>query len=320
MATESAGPDFRETPIPEYRVIAEGLEFPEGPVALGDGSILVVEIQGGKLTRIWPDGAMATVAHVGGGPNGAAIGPDGCCYIANNGGHRWANTPSGPVPAGVPEGYTGGKIQRVSLGTGNVEELYTHHENGKLTSPNDLVFDQWGGFWFTDSGKNNGRSRFFGSVCYARPDGSFIKERIFPMIAPNGIGLSPSGDLLYVAETTTSRLWSFEVTGPGEVSKGRGPAPHGGKLVCNVGGYRLLDSLAVDIDGHIHVATLMDAGIARISPDGTRVVHTRFPDTYTTNLCFGGRDMATAYVTLTQSGRLVSFEPGVSGLPLNFAR
>src|SRR5271156_1500662 len=252
MSAACVEPKFRQAPTPPYLVIAEGLEFPEGPVGLGDGSWLVVEIKGGTLKKIRPGGEVTTIADVGCGPNGAAIGPDGNCYITNNGGHRWANTPAGPVPAGVPENYTGGKIQRVSLQTGRVEDLYTHHENGQLTSPNDLVFDRWGGFWFTDSGKNSGRSRFFGSVCYAKPDGSFIKERIFPMIAPNGIGLSPLGDLLYVAETTTSRLWSFEVTGPGEVSKGHGPAPHGGKLVCNVGGYRLLDSLAVDIDGYIH--------------------------------------------------------------------
>src|SRR5579862_5730249 len=71
------------------RTIASGLEFPEGPVALADGSVLVVEIAGGRLTRVRPDGALKTVARLGGGPNGAALGPDGHCYVCNNGGFSW---------------------------------------------------------------------------------------------------------------------------------------------------------------------------------------------------------------------------------------
>ena len=61
----------------KLREIATGLRFPEGPVALADGSVLVVEIEAARLTRIAPDGAKTTIAQHTGGPNGAAIGPDG---------------------------------------------------------------------------------------------------------------------------------------------------------------------------------------------------------------------------------------------------
>src|SRR2546426_4051316 len=70
----------------EMRVVTEGLHFPEGPVAMPDGSVVVVEIQSGDLTRVLPDGTKETVAHCGGGPNGAAVGPDGAFYVCNNGG------------------------------------------------------------------------------------------------------------------------------------------------------------------------------------------------------------------------------------------
>ena len=71
------------------RVMTTGLSFPEGPVALPDGSVLVVEIGAGRLTRILPGGERGVIAHVGGGPNGAALGPDGHCYVCNNGGFKW---------------------------------------------------------------------------------------------------------------------------------------------------------------------------------------------------------------------------------------
>ena len=55
------------------KVIAEDLWFPEGPVWVGDGSLLVVEIRRQTLTRVWPGGRKSVVAHLGGGPNGAAL-------------------------------------------------------------------------------------------------------------------------------------------------------------------------------------------------------------------------------------------------------
>ena len=81
--------------------VTDGLRFPEGPVAMADGSVLCVEIRRGTLTRVTPDGRKETVAQLGGGPNGAAIGPDGACYICNNG-DAWAwqegeeHLPDGP--------------------------------------------------------------------------------------------------------------------------------------------------------------------------------------------------------------------------------
>jgi gluconolactonase len=77
-----------EFPAMKIRALAEGLGFPEGPVALADGSVLLVEIFAGTLTRVRPDGTKTIVARPGGGPNGAALGPDGKCYICKNGGFR----------------------------------------------------------------------------------------------------------------------------------------------------------------------------------------------------------------------------------------
>ena len=65
------------TIAPRITEIARGLRFPEGPVAMPDGSVILVEIARETLTRVMPDGNQHVIAKLGGGPNGAAMGPDG---------------------------------------------------------------------------------------------------------------------------------------------------------------------------------------------------------------------------------------------------
>ena len=179
------------------RVVTDQLWFPEGPIALDDGSFLVVEIRRRTLTRVRQDGRVEVVAELGGGPNGAAIGPDGHCYVANNGGFRFTQRADGAwVTAGTPDDYTTGRVERVNIGTGAFDRLYDRVGDEPLRGPNDIVFDAHGGFWFTDPGKVRHRSMDRGKVCYASADGTLIREVISPIHKPNGIGLSPDGGLV----------------------------------------------------------------------------------------------------------------------------
>ena len=300
------------------REIASGLRFPEGPIALPNGDVLLVEIEGGTLTRVKPDGRTEVVARPGGGPNGAAMGPDGKVYLCNNGGFEWLPLKDGGKrPGHQPADYSGGRIERVDLNTGAVEVLYTHGPNGPLRGPNDLVFDGHGGFWFTDLGKGRHRDLDRGGVYYARADGSSIQEVIYPMMTPNGIGLSPDGKRLYVAETQTARVWAFEVEAPGVVKKLPFPAPNGGTLLAAMSSFRLFDSLAVDSGGNVCVASLFEGGITVIPPDGGPSNLVPMPDLYTTNICFGGPDLKTAFITLSVSGKLVAVDWPRPGVPLH---
>src|SRR5262249_17327122 len=119
------------------REIASGLQFPEGPIAMPDGSVLLVEIKRGTLSRVTPNGKVTGGADTGGGPNGAAIGPDGAVYVCNNGGFEWHEMAGFTVPGNQPTSYTGGSIQRVDLSSGRVETLYTACEGHPLRGPND---------------------------------------------------------------------------------------------------------------------------------------------------------------------------------------
>jgi gluconolactonase len=302
----------------ELREIATGLRFPEGPIAMPDGSVVLVEIEAGRLTRILPDGTKQTVAEPGGGPNGAAIGPDGKCYVCNNGGFNWHDADGLLRPVSQADDYSGGRIERIDLDTGAVEVLYTHCGENRLNGPNDIVFDGDGGFWFTDLGKARARDMDRGAVYYARTDGSLIVEVAFPLVTPNGIGLSPDGKILYVAETETSRLWRYEVLGPGKLSRAQWPNTNGGILVAGMAGYQRFDSLALDCAGNICVGTLIEGGVTVISPDGQSVEHIAVPDPYCTNICFGGTDLKTAFLTLSAYGTLVAMDWPRPGLPLHF--
>jgi gluconolactonase len=296
------------------RILATGLEFPEGPVWLEDGSVLVAEIRGRRIRRVAPDGTVSVFAETGGGPNGLARGPDGAIYACNNGGGEYRGkrfTALGPA-----KDYAGGSIQRIDTCTHEVTTLYTHCGEHRLSSPNDLVFDTAGGFYFTDHGKRFPRYRVTGSLYYARADGTLITELVHPLDAPNGVGLSPDGRVLYVAETETARLWAFDVAGPGELKRAA-DSHNGGRLVCEIPGYQRFDSLALQADGDICIGTLNSGFITVVKPTGEwRQV--KMPESYPTNVCFGGPELRTLYVTLAEKGELGAIDWPVPGLPLNY--
>jgi len=304
------------------REIATGLQFPEGPVAMDDGSVLLVEIARGTLTRVTQDGRVQVVAELGGGPNGAAIGPDGAVYVCNNGGFRWAREASGLMrPVAQADDYDGGRVERVDLATGRAERILESVAGHRLRGPNDLVFDADGGMYFTDLGKGREDDMDRGAVYFARADGSAAAVVSRPLMTPNGIALSPDGRTLYYAETEGARLWAFDLTGPGTIDRKPWPSPNGGRMIAAAPGghYQRFDSMAVDAFGNACVATLLHGGITVISPDGSLASHVPLPDPYTTNLCFGGADLRTVFVTLSGTGRLIAIDDWpVPGLELNF--
>jgi gluconolactonase len=294
--------------------ITNGLGFPEGPVVLDDGSILVVEIAKGFLTRVSATGEQEVVANLGGGPNGAALGPGGFCYVCNNGGFEWHQGRDGRTfPGNQPTDYSGGRIERVDLQTGSVETLYDACDGERLKGPNDLVFDRQGGFWFTDHGKTRPRDRDRTGVFYAEADGSRIEEVIFPLEAPNGIGLSPDETELYVAETPTGRVWAYRLSAPGVID-----AEHPRRMLSQRSDFHMFDSLAVDADGSVCVATLITGGITVHAPDGSGTEFYPMPDVITTNIAFGGVNHAEAFITLSSTGKLVKVDWPRPGLRLNF--
>jgi len=299
----------------DFEVIATGLQFPEGPVVMPDGSVILVEIKRKTLTRVWK-GRQEVIADIGGGPNGAAIGPDGAVYITNNGGFEYHDMGGLTIPGHAAADYVTGRIERVDLSTGKVERLYDKVGENKLSGPNDLVFDKAGNIWFSDLGKTYPRTIDRGGIYFCKTNGSLIKEAAYGATGINGIGLSPDEKIVYGAETETGKLWAFDITGEGEVA----PGPLGaiGRCVAVQPYHCFFDSLAVQANGDVCVATILNGGITTITPAGVPT-HTAFPDPLVTNIAFGGADMRDAYITLSGTGQLIKARWPEPGLKLNFA-
>ena len=301
--------------------VTNGLRFPEGPIAMRDGSVILVEMFGPRITRVRPDGSKETIAEMTGGPNGAAIGPDGFLYVCNNGG-CFTELDFGGLSFPGPfdqANYSGGRIQRVDISTGEVTDLYTECDGRALRAPNDLVFDNSGGFYFTDHGIRDltARTADLTAIYYATADGSSIREIDFPVEGPNGIGLSPDGTTAYWAETHTGRVFRRNITAPGVLA----PTMPGDTQAVLYGlpGLQLLDSLAVDGAGNVCVATLVNGGITVISPSGELLEHVATGDLLTTNICFAADGSDTAYITLSGTGRLVKTQWKYGGLKLAYS-
>jgi gluconolactonase len=298
------------------RTVAAGLGFPEGPVVLGDGSVLLSEMARGRIRRALRDGSVETVADVGGGPNGLALLADGRLVVCQSGGADWGVAPwprPGPGsvevfrPVGPPAHPVEPQVLAVTL-DGTVTGLATTFTTASgstvsLSRPSDVVADAHGGFYLTDFGRTRGRVRDLTGVLYGTGEGR-LTEVVFPLEMPNGIALSPDGERLYVAETRTARVWEFVVESPGRLGAGR--------VLCTVEGGGPLnmagaDGVCVDAEGRIIVATLGVGGVSVFDGNGRPLGSCPLDDPLTTNAALGPGD-STLYVTLGSSGRLVALD------------
>jgi gluconolactonase len=136
---------------------------------------------------------------------------------------------------------------------------------------------------------------------------------------PNGVGLSPAADKLYVAETMSARLWGYTVDAPGRLEEAGGFFAWGAALLYTAVNFQLFDSLAVEAGGNICVATLMSSGITVISSQGELVEFVPVPgeDPLITNIAFGGPELRTAYISSSARGRVYETEWSRPGLRLH---
>ena len=279
-------------------VVTEGLQFPEGPAFDRAGNLYVVEIKGGQIAKVAPDGTLSVFAATGGGPNGQAFGPDGNLYVCNSGGY--------PGLRDEP-----GRIERITP-DGQVTVLIAEIEGQPLAHPNDIVFDEHGHFYFT----NPSIGREFnldqmppGEICYSDLQGR--AKRIHTGFKfPNGIGITADGRALIVAQSGRGTLHRFPIRQPGVLGEPEEFADLGEE-----GGAP--DGFALDAEGYVLCCGPHSGRIHVFPPGGGASVATlATEDVRVTNVCFGGPEFRTLYATESELGRVVSIEWERPGLRL----
>ena len=289
--------------------LAEGLMFPEGPAIGPDGALYVTELAGQRISRISEDGTVSTYADTGGGPNGAAFDANGDLELCNNGG-RWPSDVPSTAQASDPENGPG-VMQRITS-SGEIIDDLSEIDQIALNSPNDVCFDEHGGYYFTDPDWSGlvGGERTGGSVCYVDVDGD--ASRVATGIGfPNGLGVRADGRILVVCESLTGMLLSYRIEEPGILSKA--PKPNG-----MIGRRSVPDRFCFDESGRIIVAGHGSSNIFVLGgEDGRPIEIIELPEPGPTNCCVGGRDLRTLFVTSSDYGHVFTIEWPVQGMPLH---
>ena len=251
-------------------LLASDLGFPEGPVVMPDGAIVLCDCNTGELLR-WGDGVMDRFARTGGSPWGAVLGSDGALYVAQG----------GDVPGSGEIGAVPG-IQRVDP-DGGVELLVSTLAGRSLAGPNDLAFGPDGRLWFTDSGTEHddrcpvrqpGRLYAFDAA-----GGEMVLER--PRVYPNGIAFDAQGRL-YWTESAGHRVCRLE--------------DGGAATFAQLSHDHIPDGMAFAADGRLFVCTTISGGITVLSPQG-EVLEEITLNECATNCAFDGPAL---YVTATK--------------------
>ena len=288
------------------RCVAADLGFTEGPLWTTRGSLMLVGMSRGMIHDIDPaTGTVRTAAETGGSPSGLAEDAQGRVWVAQ-GGHP-------PARGGRPAAPGIQCLSPPGIGTpgqkpADVDDVLTEG----FDAPNDLVIGPDGRLWFTDprgpalaGTPEPGRLWVFDP----RPGPGTVAAAVVAQGAffPNGLAFAPDGDALYVAETFTGRILRYRRNGAGLSAPAVFATLPEGRP----------DGLAFDRAGHLLVAATTAFAVLVLDPTGRTVERIPLGDgALATNLCFGGPELRTLYITSPKGGRVFAVERTIPGLPL----
>ncbi|MEV4777606.1 SMP-30/gluconolactonase/LRE family protein [Burkholderia sp. LMU1-1-1.1] len=267
---------FVATPLTAERGFTAGIE---GPAVDAAGNVYAVNFRRQQAIGIvTPQGAAREFALLPGAsvPNGLRFDRDGTLYVAD---------------------YVGHNIFRIAPGT-TIPVLHAHDE--RMSQPNDLAISADGVLYASDPDWEHNTGR----VWRVDRDGR-VTLAADGMGTANGIEVSPDGRTLYVNESVQRNIWAFSIAADGTLSNKR--------LLRRFDDYGM-DGMRVDVDGNLYVSRFGKGTVVKLAPDGALLREIKLPGDRPSNLCFGGPDGRTVYVTEVEHQRLLQFRVDRPGL------
>ncbi len=251
----------------------------EGPAVDGKGNIYAVSFaRKPTIGRVTPDGKAELFLDMPGGSvaNGIRFDRKGRMFVAD---------------------YTKHNVLLIDVATKKVS-VFAH--NDRMNQPNDLAITKDGDFYASDPDWKNG----VGQIWFINRKG---ETRIVApnMGTTNGIDISPDGKTLYVNESVQRKIWAFRIQRDGSLSDKR--------LLIEFPDFGF-DGMRIDVDGNLYATRHGKGVVAKISPEGKVLREIPVLGSKPSNICFGGPDGRTAYVTEMEKGRLVQFRVERPGL------
>ncbi len=256
--------------------LAGGFRFTEGPAADAEGNIFFTDIPNNRIHRWSLAGKLLTFLEDSGGANGLFFDRDGNLLACAGGGR-----------------------QLVSIDAqGRVTVLAERYGNKWLNSPNDLWIDLRGGIYFTDPryGSRDNMEQAGEHVYYLAGDRKKLIRVIDDMVRPNGVIGTADGKLLYVADHGGNKTYVYIIKTDGTLSDKRVFVPEGS------------DGMTIDNEGNVYLT----ARVVSVYDSGGKKIETIEVPERPANVCFGGKDKRTLFITARTS--LYSVRMRVKGL------
>ncbi len=194
--------------------------------------------------------------------------------------------------------YVGHNILRIDPAT---KQIDVHAHNDKFNQPNDLAISPDGTLWASDPNWEAGT----GQIWRIDKDGKATRVAT-NMGTTNGIEVSPDGKTLYVNESVQRNVWAFHINPDKSLS--------GKRLLKHFDDKFSFDGMRCDILGNLYITRHGKGTVIKLSPSGVILAEIDVLGSRPSNLCFGGKDGKTVYVTEVDHGRIVSFRVNTPGL------
>ncbi|MDH6305156.1 gluconolactonase [Parabacteroides sp. PF5-5] len=262
--------------------LADGFSFTEGPAVDKDGNIYFTDQPNDKIYKWSTDGKLSVFLDNTGRANGMYFDKDNhllsCSDMENE---IWRFNPDGSHTV-----------------------ILTDYQGRKLNGPNDLWVHPKGGVYLTDPlykrdywTRSPEMQQDGQHLYYLSPDHQTVSRVDDTLEQPNGIIGTPDGKLLYVADIRAGKTYAYDIQPDGSLSNKR--------LFCSMGS----DGMTMDEAGNVY---LTGKGVSVFNPEGVQIAHIPVEAGWTANICFGGKDMKTLFITASQY--LYSIRMNVKGI------